>query len=144
VSASAALPGVAEINRHIRKSTFNVWLGIEAIEASTTEVKLRVPWRPELGGAPGMTHGGIFACIADVAIFAAIYAACGKSGPTIDMRVDFHANAAGGELLAVARTVKAGQRILTGEVSIYDDRQRLLATGRAVFITKPGHMDIGG
>jgi uncharacterized protein (TIGR00369 family) len=139
-----ALPDVARINWHIHKVPFNVWLGIEATEASPTEVTLRVPWRPEITGAPEMTHGGIFACIADVAIFAALYAATGRSGPTIDMRMDYHANSAGGELLAVARTVKAGQRIMTGDVSIYDNRQRLLATGRAVFISKPGHMEIAG
>jgi uncharacterized protein (TIGR00369 family) len=137
-----SLPDVARINHHIRQSAFNVWLGVEAIEASATEAKLRIPWRAELGGSPGMTHGGIFACIVDIAAFAGIFAATGRSGPTIDMRVDFHANAAGGDLIAVSRVVKSGQRISTGEVSIYDATSRLLATGKCVFINKPGHMGI--
>ena len=136
------LPDVAQINAFIRKSAFNRWLGIEVTHADASEARLRIPWRPELGGAPGMTHGGIFAVIVDVAAFAAIYAASGSLGPTVDMRVDFHANAPGGELLAIARTLRAGKTILTGEVSIYDERKRLLASGRGVYFNKSGHLDV--
>ena len=92
--------------------------------------------------APQMTHGGIFAVIVDVAAFAAIYASSGNLGPTIDMRVDFHANAPAGELLAVARTLKSGKHILTGEVSINDERNHLLASGRGVYFNKSDHLDL--
>lgn len=139
---AAALPDVAQINAFIRKSAFNRWLGIEAVHADASEARLRIPWRPELQGAPEMTHGGIFAVIVDVAAFAAIYASSGNLGPTIDMRVDFHANAPAGELLAVARTLKSGKHILTGEVSIYDERKRLLASGRGVYFNKSDHLDL--
>jgi uncharacterized protein (TIGR00369 family) len=139
---AVALPDVAQINAFIRKSAFNRWLGIEAVHADASEARLRIPWRPELGGAPEMTHGGIFAVIVDVAAFAAIYASSGNLGPTIDMRVDFHANAPAGELLAVARTLKSGKHILTGEVSIYDERKRLLASGRGVYFNKSDHLDL--
>jgi uncharacterized protein (TIGR00369 family) len=139
---AAALPDVAQINAFMRRSAFNRWLGIEAIHADPSEARLRIPWRPELGGAPQMTHGGIFAVIIDVAAFAAIYAASGNLGPTVDMRVDFHANASPGELLAVARTLKSGRHILSGEVFIYDEGKRLLASGRCVYFNKADHLDL--
>lgn len=124
------------INARLRASPFNLWLGIEATAATRSEVLLRMPWRAELQGAPGATHGGIFACIIDAGAFAVLLAAQGDTGPTIDLRVDFHANVAEGEFAITARLLRAGARISSVEVYVHGAAGRLLASGRCVYIAR--------
>lgn len=125
------------VNERLRASAFNAWLGIEAMAVGAREVRLRMPWRPELEGGKGMTHGGIFACMVDIAAFAMLLAARGGAGPTIDLRVDFHRNALGGEFLITSRLVRAGSRIATVDVRVEDAGGQLLASGRCVYIASP-------
>ena len=54
---------------------------------------------------------------------------------TIDMRVDYLRLAAGAELVAVATAVKVGRTIGVVDVRIKDDNKRLVAIGRAAFVT---------
>lgn len=81
-----------------------------------------------------MTHGGIFACIVDVAAFAAILSVKGQTGPTIDMRVDFHANAFDGDFVIEAQVLRVGSRIASADVKINDAAGKLLASGRCVYV----------
>ncbi|WP_129774638.1 PaaI family thioesterase [Peristeroidobacter soli] len=121
------------INERLASASFNRWLGIRAVEASPQRAQLRMPWRAELEGGKGMTHGGIFACVIDVSAFAVILAAKGQSGPTIDMRVDFHANAIEGDFMITAEMLRAGSRIVTVDVRVHSAAGKLLATGRCVY-----------
>jgi uncharacterized protein (TIGR00369 family) len=122
------------INERIAMSPFNRWLGIHAVQASPERAQLRMPWRAELEGGKGMTHGGIFACAIDAGAFAVILAAKGQSGPTIDLRVDFHANAIEGDFAITANMVRAGARITTVDVSVHSAAGKLLASGRCVYM----------
>lgn len=121
------------INERLASAPFNHWLGIRAMEVSPQRAQLRMPWRAELEGGKGMTHGGIFACVIDVAAFAVILAAKGQSGPTIDMRVDFHANAIEGEFTITAELLRVGSRIATVDVRVHSATGKLLASGRCVY-----------
>jgi uncharacterized protein (TIGR00369 family) len=123
-----------DINRKLSASPFNRWLGIEAVAASGSAVELRVPWRTELEGGKGMTHGGIFACVIDAAAFAVMLASRGETGPTIDMRVDFHGNAIAGDFVVKAELLRAGSRISSADVRVTSAAGRLLASGRCVYI----------
>ncbi|MBL8270341.1 PaaI family thioesterase [Steroidobacter sp.] len=123
------------INQRIHASAFNRWLRIEATRIVVPgQVELRMPSRAELEGGQGMTHGGIFACIVDVAAFAAILSVKGQTGPTIDMRVDFHANAFESDFIIEAQVLRAGSRIATGDVKINSVTGKLLASGRCVYV----------
>lgn len=122
------------INERLAMSPFNRWLGIHAVQASPERAKLRMPWRAELEGGKGMTHGGIFACAIDAGAFAVILAARGQSGPTIDLRVDFHANAIEGDFAITANLLRAGARIATVDVSVHGPAGKLLASGRCVYM----------
>jgi uncharacterized protein (TIGR00369 family) len=121
------------INERLASAPFNRWLGIHAVAVTPQRALLRMPWRAELEGGKGMTHGGIFACAIDAGAFAVILAAKGQSGPTIDMRVDFHANAIEGDFEITADLVRAGSRIATVDVRIHSASGKLLASGRCVF-----------
>lgn len=122
------------INERLTGSPFNRWLRIEGVRVvAPGHVELRMPWRAELEGGKGMTHGGIFACVIDAAAFASILSVKGQTGPTIDMRVDFHANAFEGDFSIEAKIVRAGSRIATADVRIHDMGGKLLASGRCVY-----------
>lgn len=128
---------LAKLNLHNAGIPFNAWLGLEVIGVRDDVVELRVPWRTEFGGAPGMTHGGILASIIDAAAFLVLLAVRGNGGPTIDMRVDFHRSTANGMLYVKSALLRAGATISTAQVEIHDSEQRLIASGRSVMISEP-------
>jgi uncharacterized protein (TIGR00369 family) len=57
--------------------------------------------------------------------------------PTIDMRVDFHAPAMPGDLIARGKVVKFGRQFSTAEGSVHDMNGTLLASGRGTYFTAP-------
>jgi uncharacterized protein (TIGR00369 family) len=140
-SAASAAPSsdslMAQLTAHNEKTPFNHWLGVEVLSASEEGVDLRVPWRQEFGGAPGMTHGGIMASLVDTAAFLALLAAQDAGGPTIDMRVDLHRSTAGEPLFVRSRLLRRGATVSTADVRIFDAHDRLVASGRCVFLTQP-------
>lgn len=127
---------VESINTFVASCPFNAWLGLEATSAGQNEVELRLPWRVELGGAPGMIHGGVLAAMIDVTAYAVLMSVQGSAGPTIDMRVDFHRSTANGLLHARGRLLRAGATICTVEVVVHDAAERLIASGRCVFLSQ--------
>lgn len=127
---------VEVMNTHNAAVPFNAWLGAEVISADDEGVRLRVPWRVEFGGSPGMTHGGILASIVDLSAYMALMAAKGGSGPTIDMRVDYHRSVVNGVLFSLAKLLRVGSTISTVDVVVHDAEQRLIASGRCVFLSQ--------
>lgn len=127
---------VAEMNAYNASVPFNVWLGAEVISASSEEVTLRIPWRTEFTAAPGITHGGVLAGAIETAAFMALMSSYDDAGPTIDMRVDYHRSTVNGTLHAQARLLRAGATIATVEVFIRDSAERLIASGRCVFLSR--------
>lgn len=115
---------------------FNAWLGAQVVSADDEGVRLRVPWRVEFGGAPGMTHGGILAGIIDLSAYMALMAEKGGAGPTIDMRIDYHRSVVNGTLFTLAKLLRVGSTISTVEVVVRDAEQRLIASGRCVFLSQ--------
>ena len=88
----------------------------------------RLPGRPEL-------HGAIVAAMVDISGHAAIAAKLLHSVATIDMRVDYLRLADGTELMATATVIKIGRTIGVVDVRISDDQKRLVAIGRAAYVT---------
>jgi uncharacterized protein (TIGR00369 family) len=127
---------VAVMNAHNAAIPFNSWLGVEVISADDSGVRLRVPWRVEFGGSPGMTHGGILAGIVDLGAYMALMAVKGGGGPTIDMRIDHHRSMVNGTLYAESRILRVGSTISTVEVDVRDAQRRLIASGRCVFLSR--------
>jgi len=83
------------------------------------------------------THGGILATLVDVAADFALVKHTGRGVPTIDMRVDYHAPAMPGDLIARGKIVKLGRQFSVAEASIFDEKGTLLASGRGTYFTAP-------
>lgn len=127
-----------DINARLARAPYNRWLGLRVESRSETGARLLLPWRADIGGAPGMIHGGVLAALVDAGCYAALLTQHEHAGPTVDMRVDFHGNNAGIDLVVEALMVKAGRGLSTADARVLDANGRLLASGRCVYRVNRG------
>ncbi|HEY2186103.1 MAG TPA: PaaI family thioesterase [Xanthobacteraceae bacterium] len=127
------------VRDNIAATPFHQWLLPELVEVNEKEssVTIRLPIRPEFCRLPGRPelHGAIVAAMVDITGHAAIAAKVLHAVATVDMRVDYLRLAGGTELVAVATVVKLGRTIGVVDVRISDDQKRLVAIGRAAYVT---------
>jgi uncharacterized protein (TIGR00369 family) len=105
------------------------------VESGTVVIKL--PYRPEFRRAPDEAgyHGGVIAALIDLAGHAAIAVQVGRMVPTVDLRIDYLRAAAGGDLTARAKILRAGRSIARADVEITDGENNLIAVGRGTYST---------
>ena len=122
----------------VRDCPFHAWLGVELISLDATGIAIRMPWRAEFVSDPerGYTHGGVLASLIDLAADYAVAARLGRGAATVDMRVDYHRAAMPGPLVARAAVIKVGGTLATAEARVFDERDELVASGRALFFTR--------
>jgi uncharacterized protein (TIGR00369 family) len=127
----------AALDELVRDSPFHRWLGVTLKALSDDGVEIHLPWREEFVSDPAAryTHGGILAALVDLAGDYAVAARLGRGVPTVDMRVDYHRTALPGPLVARARIVKLGGTVATAEAEVFDGNDRLVASGRGVYLT---------
>ena len=80
--------------------------------------------------------GGILAALIDLAGDYAIAAKLGRGVPTIDMRIDYHRTALPGPLVARANVIKIGSTLATAEAQVFDNSDKLIASGRGAYLTQ--------
>jgi uncharacterized protein (TIGR00369 family) len=128
------------VRENVARTPFHQWLlpQVLAVDEHVGSVTINLPVRPEFYRLPGRPeiHGAIVAAIVDISGHAAVAAKVLHSVATVDMRVDFLRLAAGSELRAVATVVKLGRTIGVVDVRVTDDQKRLVAIGRAAYVTK--------
>jgi len=128
------------VRDNIAQTPFHQWLLPELLEVNeeASSVTLRLPVRPEFCRLPGRPelHGAIVAAMIDISGHASIAAKVLHSVATVDMRVDYLRLASGTELMATATVIKLGRTIGVVDVRITDDQKRLVAIGRAAYVTK--------
>jgi uncharacterized protein (TIGR00369 family) len=128
------------LRENIAQIPFHQWLRPELVgvdEAAGT-VTIRLANRPEFARASGAAemHGGILAAMVDITGHAAVAAKLRHSVPTIDMRVDYLRPAGGAVLTGIGTAVRVGRTIGIADVRLTDDRDALVAIGRAAFVTR--------
>jgi uncharacterized protein (TIGR00369 family) len=126
----------AEIDAFSRTCPFNAWLGIRVVAANDAGVEIEAPWRDEFIGSPDVRtmHGGVLASIVETTAGLSLFAVLGRAGPAIDLRVDYHRPVTSGPLRGRGRLLRAGGTITTIESFVHDADDRLVASGRAVFL----------
>jgi uncharacterized protein (TIGR00369 family) len=128
-----------ELEAKLHRSPFHRWLGLKAVAVEEDGVTIRATWREEWVVNPDRryTHGGILAALVDLAADWAIGVKLGRGVPTVDMRVDYHRVAMPGDLLCRGAVVRMGGQFSVAEARILDLEDRLLASGRGVYLTAP-------
>ena len=124
------------------RSPFIDFLGLEVLSADPEkqEVAMRLAMRPEFerGRGTGQWHGGPIAAVIDTVGDFALVMVLDRPLPTINFRVDYLKPAVNTALTAIARVRRNGRSVGVVDVDIYDDRQGLVAIGRATYATLQG------
>ena len=131
-----------QIQASLDGSPFAAFCGFRAEEADKPagRLVLRMPMRPEMErlAESGQMHGGPIACLIDTAGCYAAMLVLGHGVPTINLRTDYLRPVMDTDLRAVAVVRRAGRTVTVADVDVFDDRDRLVATGRATFGSRAG------
>jgi len=128
---------VQSVQEMLLRAPYHQWLGLSVLELDESGIDIRATWREEwvVNVDRRYTHGGVLAALVDLAADWALVKRTGRGVPTLDLRVDYHAAAMPGDLIAKGRVIKAGGTISTAEAHVYDLEDKLLASGRGTYFT---------
>ena len=114
-------------------------IGMEVVEVRAGYARFRLPFREELTQPMGVMHGGAFAAVADSAVAIALWGLVGadKAFTTIEMKINFIAPVASGEVIAEGHIVHCGRRTAIGDVTLRDQDGRLVGKCLATYMILP-------
>jgi len=124
------------IREAFRGVPFAHHLGIELGEMKRGEAILHLEVRDELRRNNGFVHGGVIASLADTAAAFAILTMLEteETTTTVDMTIHYLRPLLKGQATARARVLRAGRRIITTSVDVFDETKRVAATAITSFI----------
>jgi uncharacterized protein (TIGR00369 family) len=128
-----------KVQELITRAPYHQWLGLKVLAVHDDGIEVKATWREEwvVNLERRYTHGGILAALIDLAADWALVKQTGRGVPTIDMRVDYHAAAMPGDLVARGKVVKSGRQFSTAEAQVFDTEGKLVASGRGTYFTAP-------
>lgn len=118
-----------KIEQYNNSRTFGTKIGVKVLDLKEGYAKAVMPIDEDGLNPHGTVHGG---CIFTLADIAGGFAASSHGGRVVTVDSNLHYLNAGidtKEMIAEARELKAGKRILTYEVSIMDQDNKVLADG---------------
>ncbi|MGY9107188.1 MAG: PaaI family thioesterase [Alphaproteobacteria bacterium] len=128
---------VEAVQEMLLRAPYHRWLGLSVLALDENGIDIKATWREEwvVNAEKRYSHGGVLAALVDLAADWALVKRTGRGVPTLDLRVDYHAAAMPGDLIAKGRIVKAGGTISCAEAHVYNLEDRLLASGRGTYFT---------
>ncbi|GAV23235.1 PaaI family thioesterase [Carboxydothermus pertinax] len=120
----------------LRNDTFWSFMGMEPLRVTPKEAELKISLKPHHFQTFGVVHGGVFAAIIDAAVGAMVVADMAEEQrmATVELKVNYLKPGLGGDIVARARRISSGNRVVVGEVEVYSDKQELLAIGIATYL----------
>ncbi len=111
-------------------------LGIEIDSVEPGRARLSVEIRKELLQLQGIMHGGAIATLINTAV---AFAIVGASEPdarftTVELKVNYLSPIREGRVVADARLVRDGRRIVVADCDVFDANGRLAAKGLLTYI----------
>jgi uncharacterized protein (TIGR00369 family) len=124
------------IREKFETNHFPRMLGIEIDSIEPGRARLSVEVRKDLLQLAGVMHGGAIASLIDTAVAMAII---GTSEPdarftTVEMKVNYLSAIREGRVVAEARLVRDGRRIIVADCDVFDSKGRLAAKGLLTYI----------
>jgi uncharacterized protein (TIGR00369 family) len=123
----------------ISRAPYHQWLGLKVVAVHEDGIELTAAWREEWVVNPERryTHGGVLAALIDLAADWAMVSRTGRGVPTVDLRIDYHAAAAPGDLTVRGKVIRFGGQFSTAEAQVLDAEGKLIASGRGTYFTAP-------
>jgi uncharacterized protein (TIGR00369 family) len=115
-------------------------LGIEIDSIEPGRARLGVEVRQELLQLQGVMHGGAIASLIDTAVAFAIISVSEPHDrfTTVEMKVNYLSAIREGRVVADARLIRDGRRIIVADCDVFDARGRLCAKGLLTYIRLDG------
>ena len=128
------------IREKFETNHFPKMLGIEIDEVQEGRARLSLEVRKDLLQLQGVMHGGAIASLIDTAV---AFAIVGASEPddrftTVEMKVNYLSAIREGRVIADARLIRDGRRIIVAECDVFDSKGRLAAKGLLTYIRLDG------
>lgn len=124
---------LTDLQNLFEASGFFRHMGFKIVRFEEGDVLLELPIGEHLANVNHIVHGGVFASMLDNIIGMTMRSIVKCPVTTINLNISFLAPASEGILLAQARVIHQGYRILTGEGEITDHEGKLLAKGVGTF-----------
>jgi uncharacterized protein (TIGR00369 family) len=114
-------------------------VGMRVEEVRAGYSRFRMPFRHEITQPMGIIHGGALATVADSAVAVALWGLVGmdKIFTTIEMKINYIAPVASGEVIAEGTIVHCGRRTAVGEVTLTDQSGKLVGKCIATYMIIP-------
>ena len=114
-------------------------MGIRLIEADAEHAEAALDWSADLCTTGGIMHGGALMTFADTVGAAVAFLGLppGAGTATITSTTQLFRPVTGGQVRARAETLHRGRTTVTVRTSLYDERQRLVATTTQVQAVVP-------
>lgn len=118
---------------------FNRFLGLKVLKMERAEVRLLLPFRDDFVGDPlrRALHGGTISMLIDTAGGAAAFlnVEADERVSTVDLVVDYLRPGPCVDIVAIARVVRRGNRVVTANVEVVraDGDGGVIAQGRGVY-----------
>jgi acyl-CoA thioesterase len=111
-------------------------LGIELDEVGSGTAKLGLNVRKELTQNHGVVHGGAIASLIDTATAFAIISLLkpGERVTTVDLTISYLRPLTAGRVTAVAKVVRAGQRLFVVSAEVFDKDAKLATTALSTYL----------
>lgn len=138
---------LAQLNRHFHQVVpHNRALGLEMVELTDGEARMRLPYSPDLVGNPdtGVLHGGAITSLMDACCGAAVFMKLPSPVPiaTLDLRIDYLRPAdPGRDVLALATCYRLTRNVaFVRGVAYHEDEADPVASAAGAFMlaTAPG------
>ena len=115
---------------------FPKFLGIEIDSIEEGRARLSVETRKELLQLQGVMHGGAIASLIDTAVAFAIVSVSQPHDrfTTVEMKVNYLSAIREGRVVADARIIRDGRRIVVADCDVVDSKGRLAAKGLLTYI----------
>lgn len=128
-----------ELNRlreAITRVPYAQLLGINFEDATRGAATLSMSARPDLERFGGIMHGGALASLADSASAFAVLSTLegGEQTVTVDLTLHYLRPATEGKLTARARVLRAGRRVATVSVEIFNESDKLVVTALTTYL----------
>ncbi len=124
------------IREKFQTNHFPQLLGIEIDSIEPSRARLSVEVRQELLQLQGVMHGGAIASLIDTAVAFAIISVSEPQDrfTTVEMKVNYLSAIREGRVVADARLVRDGRRIIVADCDVFDSEGRLAAKGLLTYI----------
>lgn len=121
------------MKKHFATVRFFQFMDATVIETSHGYAKISIPMKPQYANTYGITHGGIIAALVDMAAGIALRTLKYRI-LTVETTANYFAPVPLHEnLLAEARLLQQGGKLLHADIDIYNSQNILVGRGKAIY-----------